>query len=76
MEIDLEVDARHLQCPLPILRAKKALVQLASGQVLKVLTTDAASVRDFAAFAAQTGHTLLEQETRADGAFVHILQRR
>jgi len=76
MEIDLEVDARHLQCPLPILRAKKALAQIASGQVLRVVTTDAASVRDFAAFAAQTGHTLLKQETLAGGEFVHILRRR
>lgn len=56
---DLEVDARGLNCPLPILRAKKALATLASGQVLKVVATDPGSERDFNAFAKQTGNELI-----------------
>ncbi|AOB33541.1 hypothetical protein AKI39_08520 [Bordetella sp. H567] len=72
---DLEVDAKGLACPLPILRAKKALAQLASGQVLKVVTTDRNAIRDFQAFARQTGNTLLLQEESA-GQGVHFLRRR
>jgi tRNA 2-thiouridine synthesizing protein A len=58
---DKEVDARGLNCPLPILKAKKALAELQSGQVLKVVSTDPGSRRDFEAFARQTGNALLEQ---------------
>ena len=58
-EVDKEVDARGLNCPLPILKAKKALAEMSSGQVLRVLATDSGSVRDFQAFAKQTGNTLL-----------------
>ena len=72
---DLEVDASGLKCPLPILRAKKALAQLESGQVLKVITTDQHAVRDFKAFSDQTGNALLLQ-SEFDGAAVHFLQRR
>jgi TusA-related sulfurtransferase len=72
---DLEVDATGLACPLPILRAKKALAQLASGQVLKVITTDRNAIRDFQAFARQTGNALvLQQESGGQG--VHYLRRR
>ncbi|MEW6465302.1 sulfurtransferase TusA family protein [Tibeticola sp.] len=75
MNIDKEIDTRGLNCPLPILKAKKALSELVSGQVLKVVATDAGSVRDFQAFAKQTGNELLEQTT--EGAdFIHILRRR
>ena len=59
MNFDKELDARGLNCPLPILRAKKALVDMTGGQVLKVLSTDPGSVKDFAAFAKQTGNELL-----------------
>ncbi len=59
MEFDKELDARGLNCPLPILRAKKTLNELASGQVLKITSTDPGSVKDFAAFAKQTGNELL-----------------
>ena len=59
MQIDKEVDASGLNCPLPILRAKKALAEMVSGQILKVIATDAGSVRDFQAFAKQTGNELL-----------------
>ena len=76
MDVDKEVDARGLNCPLPILKAKKALADLASGQLLRVLTTDAASVRDFQAFAKQTGNALVEQQTLPNAEIVHILKRR
>ncbi len=58
---DREVDARGLNCPLPILKAKKALAELGSGQVLKVIATDPGSPRDFEAFARQTGNALVHQ---------------
>src|SRR5690606_3559223 len=60
ISFDREVDARGLNCPLPILRAKKALADLQAGQVLKVVSTDPGSKRDFEAFARQTGHELLK----------------
>jgi len=74
-DFDLEIDTRGLTCPLPILRAKKALATLESGAVLKVVSTDRASMRDFEAFARQTGNALLAQQ--ADGGeFTHYLRRR
>ena len=72
---DREVDARGLNCPLPILKAKKALADMGSGQVLKVVATDPGSVRDFQAFARQTGNELVEQSS-AGGEFTHYLRRR
>lgn len=72
---DLEIDTSGLKCPLPILRAKKALAQLRSGQVLKVITTDEHAVRDFQAFAKQTGNALLSQIPSADKV-THLLVRR
>ncbi len=62
LQFDREVDARGLNCPLPILRAKKALTDLPSGQVLKVMSTDPGSKRDFEAFSRQTGHELLRTD--------------
>jgi tRNA 2-thiouridine synthesizing protein A len=59
MTFDKELDARGLNCPLPILRTKKALAELQSGQVLKVLATDPGAVKDFQAFSRQTGHELV-----------------
>jgi len=59
MNFDKELDAKGLNCPLPILRAKKALGEMASGQVLRILSTDPGSVKDFAAFSKQTGNELL-----------------
>ncbi|SMP42474.1 sulfurtransferase TusA family protein [Noviherbaspirillum suwonense] len=61
MEFDKDLDARGLNCPLPILKAKKALAEMMSGEVLRVVATDSGSVRDFQAFAKQTGNQLLEQ---------------
>ena len=75
MDITKEVDARGLNCPLPILKAKKALSELTSGDLLRVLSTDPGSVRDFQAFARQTGNDLVEQQT-TDEQFVHVLRRR
>ncbi|MFT4196112.1 sulfurtransferase TusA family protein [Ottowia sp.] len=74
-EIAKEVDARGLNCPLPILKAKKGLAELQSGQLLRVLCTDAGSVRDFQAFATQTGNELVDQQT-VDDEFIHVLRRR
>lgn len=72
---DMEVDASGLTCPLPILRAKKALAQMKSGQVLRVVTTDRNAVRDFQAFSRQTGNALLAQQ-ESDGGCTHFLRRR
>ena len=75
MDINKEIDTRGLNCPLPILRAKKALADMQSGQILKVVATDPGSVRDFQAFARQTGNDLVEQQ-QAGGEFIHLLRRR
>lgn len=76
MEFDVELDARGLNCPLPILRSKKALAQMEAGQVLHVLATDPGSVKDFAAFAKQTGNELVSQGTLPDGVFDFFLRRK
>jgi tRNA 2-thiouridine synthesizing protein A len=75
MNIDVELDTRGLNCPLPILKAKKALTAMQSGQVLRVVSTDTGSLRDFAAFAKQTGNELLSQTTEGSD-FIHMLKRR
>ena len=75
VEATREIDTRGLNCPLPILKAKKALADMASGDVLKVVATDPGSVRDFQAFARQTGNELIEQNASND-EFVHLLRRR
>jgi len=75
MEVHKEVDARGLNCPLPILRAKKALADMTSGQILKVLATDPGSQRDFAAFAKQTGNEIVEV-TAQDKTYVFLMRRR
>jgi len=75
IEVNKELDTRGLNCPLPILKAKKALTDMATGELLRVVSTDAGSVRDFQAFARQTGNELVEQVT-AGADFVHVLRRR
>ena len=75
MNADKELDTRGLNCPLPILKAKKALADMASGEVLKVMATDPGSVRDFQAFARQTGNDLVQQDTVGQ-EYVHFLRRR
>ena len=74
MEFEKELDARGLNCPLPILRAKKALGEVGSGQVLKILSTDPGSVKDFAAFAKQTGNELLST-AEAGGEFTFFMNK-
>ena len=75
MEASKELDTRGLNCPLPILKAKRALADMGSGQLLRVVSTDPGSVRDFQAFARQTGNELVEQ-TSGGSEFVHVLRRR
>ena len=75
MNIDIELDTRGLNCPLPILKAKKALADMVSGQTLRVVATDGGSMRDFQAFAKQTGNELIEQET-VNGEYIHMMRRR
>ncbi len=75
MQFDKELDARGLNCPLPILRTKKALTDMASGQVLKIVATDPGSVKDFQAFAKQTGNPLLSSDA-ANNEFVFFMQKK
>ena len=75
MNVDKELDARGLNCPLPILRAKKALTDMTSGQILKILATDPGSVKDFQAFSKQTGNELLSSDT-ANDEFIFFMKRK
>lgn len=75
MEPDIELDVRQLACPLPILRAKKSLAQMISGQVLKVMATDKEAPKDFEVFCRQTGNELVSS-TGQDGEFVFLIRRR
>jgi tRNA 2-thiouridine synthesizing protein A len=75
LQIDREVDAKGLNCPLPVLRTKKALNDMTSGQVLRILATDPGSVRDFQAFCRQTGNELL-QHSEDNGVFLFVLRRK
>jgi len=75
MDFDKDLDARGLNCPLPILRAKKALAAIASGQVLRILATDPGSVKDFQAFSKQTGNELLSH-AEADKEFTFFLKKK
>lgn len=72
--IDVEVDARGLQCPMPLLQAKRALNRMEPGQCLQVLATDAGSVRDFRVFAEQSGHVLLESQ-ECGGVYTYLLKK-
>ncbi len=76
MDFDKELDARGLNCPLPILRAKKALAEMQAAQVLRVVATDPGSVKDFAAFAKQTGNELIGQGELPDNAYEFFLRRK
>ena len=75
MHTDKELDTRGLNCPLPILKAKKALSDMLAGQLLRVVSTDAGSTRDFQAFARQTGNELVNQQTQG-ADYIHVLKRR
>jgi tRNA 2-thiouridine synthesizing protein A len=75
MEFQKDLDARGLKCPLPILKAKKALSDMSSGDILRVVATDPGSVRDFQAFARQTGNDLLEH-SQAELEFTFFMRRK
>ena len=75
MDFDKELDARGLNCPLPILRTKKSLNDMLSGQVLRVLATDPGSVKDFQAFSRQTGNELLSSDT-ASSEFIFFMKKK
>lgn len=75
MNFDKELDTRGLKCPLPILKTKKSLNDMASGQVLKVFSTDSGSVKDMQAFANQTGNTLVSQ-TEKNGEYIFFMQKK
>jgi len=74
MSFDAELDAKGLNCPLPILRAKKAINGLTAGQVLKIIATDPGSIKDFEAFCKQTGNELLSS-AEADGAYEFMIKK-
>lgn len=75
MDVQREIDTSGLFCPLPILKAKRALSEMQSGEVLKVIATDPGSKRDFQAFTRQTGHDLLEQSQTGE-AWVHVIKKK
>lgn len=75
MNFDVELDARKLACPLPILRAKKSLSQMTSGQVIRIVATDNGSPKDFEEFCRQTGNALLSS-LEQDGEFIFLIRRR
>ena len=75
MQAQRELDTRGLNCPLPILKAKKALAEMQSGELLRVISTDPGSLRDFQSFARQSGNELVEQIS-GETEFVHVLRRR
>ncbi|ARU30540.1 preprotein translocase subunit TatC [Sulfuriferula sp. AH1] len=75
MNFDKELDAKGLNCPLPILRCKKSLADMAAGQVLKIVATDPGAIKDFEAFAKQTGNELLSS-AQAGGEFTFFMKKK
>ncbi len=75
MNVDKELDARGLNCPLPILKTKKSLADMTPGQVLKVVSTDPGSIKDMQAFANQTGNVLVSSSTEK-GEYVFLMQKK
>ncbi|MDP2143522.1 MAG: sulfurtransferase TusA family protein [Gallionella sp.] len=75
MKFDKEFDASGMSCPLPIVKTKKALADMESGQVLRVIATDCGAVKDMQAFADQTGHTLLSN-TEEGGKYVFMMKKK
>jgi TusA-related sulfurtransferase len=75
MKINREIDARGFTCPIPILKAKRALSEMQTGDVLRVLATDAGTIKDFQAYATQSGNELVSQQALATD-FYHVLRRR
>lgn len=75
MHIDRDIDARGLNCPLPLMKAKKTLAEMQSGQVLRLTATDSGSMKDFKTFATQTGHEMIDQ-SNVGKDYIHILRCR
>lgn len=75
MQFDKDLDARNLNCPLPIIKTKKSLADMSSGQVLRVLSTDSGSIKDMEAFARQTGNELVSSDT-SGGEYVFFLRKK
>ncbi len=75
MNFDKEFDASGMSCPLPIVKTKKALTDMASGQILKVIATDCGAVKDMQAFADQTGNTLVSSE-EAGGKYIFFMKKK
>jgi tRNA 2-thiouridine synthesizing protein A len=75
MNFDKELNARGLSCPLPIVKTKKALADMTTGQVLKVISTDVGSVKDMQAFADQTGNTLVST-AEENGEFIFFMKKK
>jgi tRNA 2-thiouridine synthesizing protein A len=73
-DFDTELDARNLACPLPVLRAKKAIAEMSSGQTLKLIATDPGSVKDFDAFCSQTGNELVSS-TEQGGEYHFLIKK-
>ncbi|MCF8211631.1 MAG: sulfurtransferase TusA family protein [Rhodoferax sp.] len=74
MQIDKELDARGLNCPLPLMKAKKVLAEMQSGQVLRVAATDSGSVHDFLVYTKKAGHEMLEQQNVGKD-YIHVIRR-
>ena len=72
-DFDQELDARGIACPLPILKTKKLIKDMATGQILKIQATDPGSVKDFSAFCTQTGNELLSSD-EADGVYSYLIK--
>lgn len=73
--VAVELDATGLDCPMPLLKAKRALNGMASGERLRVLATDQGSVRDFRVFTEQSGHRLLATQETAEGVYIHLIEK-
>lgn len=73
MQIDREIDARGLNCPLPLMKAKKAMSEMQAGQILRVVASDSGSLPDFLTFAKKAGHEMLEQQTNG-GEYIHVMR--
>jgi TusA-related sulfurtransferase len=74
MQIDKELDARGLNCPLPLMKTKKTLTDMQTGQVLRVVATDSGSVHDMLAFTKKAGHEMLEQQN-VGKEYIHVIRR-
>lgn len=72
-DFDAELDTKNMACPLPILKAKKAVLKLSVGQVLKIIATDPGSVKDFSAFCTQTGHKLVSS-SEDSGVYTYLIK--